>query len=162
MPINIEFSDPLNGWLTDDRNIYRTTDGGINWTQFQNLQSSNHWYFIQDLFILDSNSAWICTLDGRVFSLSLLQSTDENVEPELISYYPNPVSYQLTIELNNEIRGPLSIRIFSIDGKLVSSWHYSGLSQDRLTIDLSSYPGGLYLLNCQGSSISESFKLVKE
>lgn len=162
IPINVEFTDSLSGWLTDDHTIYRTTDGGINWFQFQNLQSSNDWYFITDLYILDSNSAWICTLDGRVFSLSGLQSTDEIAEPELISFYPNPVSDQLTIDLKSPDQDYLVIRIFSIDGKLLVNRQYSSLQQNMLTLDLSSLLSGLYILNIQGSTISKSFKLVKE
>jgi photosystem II stability/assembly factor-like uncharacterized protein len=162
MPIDVEFTSSLNGWLTDNRTIYRTTDGGINWIEFQNLQSSNNGNFIQDLFVLDSLSAWICTLDGRVFSLSSPQGTVELNEPCLISIYPNPVSDQLTIEFNAPVRNDLTIRIYSIDGRFILNKQCSTLEQGRLLLNVSGLSTGLYLVNCQRASISKSCKLVKE
>ena len=29
---DIYFTDPTNGWATQDNNIYRTTNGGVTWT----------------------------------------------------------------------------------------------------------------------------------
>jgi hypothetical protein len=65
------------------------------------------------------------------------------------------------IELKAPDQDYLAIRIFSIDGKLLLSRQYSGFEEDKITLDLSSFSSGLYLLNCQGSSISGSYKLVK-
>jgi photosystem II stability/assembly factor-like uncharacterized protein len=30
---SIDFSDPLSGWLLDSEHVYRTADGGVNWTE---------------------------------------------------------------------------------------------------------------------------------
>jgi photosystem II stability/assembly factor-like uncharacterized protein len=162
MPINIEFSDPLNGWINDRANVYRTYDGGLTWVDSLNFDSENYQDQITDLFLIDSTTVWMCTMDGRVYFYSGLQGTGEIIEPELICFYPNPVSDQLTIEISNEIKDNLTIRIFSIDGKLLINKRYSGLHQDKLILDLSGLSSGLYLLNCQGSSVSKSYKLVKE
>jgi photosystem II stability/assembly factor-like uncharacterized protein len=161
-PEDIIFHDTLNGWITDENRVYRTYDGGESWIETLFADSHSFEHQITDIFALDTLNAWVCTMDGRVFSLSGLQSTDEIKEPELISIYPNPVSDKLTIEINNEIKDNMTIRIFSIDGKLMLSRQYSGLNQDRLILDLSNFSSGLYLLNCQGSSVSKSYKLVKE
>jgi photosystem II stability/assembly factor-like uncharacterized protein len=161
-PANIEFSDALNGWINDRANVYRTYDGGLTWVDSLNFDSENYQDQITDLFLIDSTYVWMCTMDGRVYLYSGLQGTDEIKEPELISFYPNPVSDRLTIEISDKIKDNLTIRIFTIDGKLMLCRQYSGLNQDRLMFDLSGFSTGLYLLNCQGSSVSKSYKLVKE
>jgi photosystem II stability/assembly factor-like uncharacterized protein len=162
MAHNVQFTDTLNGWITSDNNVFRTYDGGDSWYQMLDNNSNNFQHQFTGFFALDTSNAWVCTMDGRIFSLSGLQSTDEIVEPESIGFYPNPVSNQLTIELNNEIKDNLTIRLFSIDGKPILSRQYSGLHHVTLTLDLSNFSSGLYILNCQGSSVSKSYKLVKQ
>jgi photosystem II stability/assembly factor-like uncharacterized protein len=161
-PNNIEFLDSLNGWVTDRYNIYRTYDGGWTWVDSLYLRSENSQSLITDLYLLDSTNAWICTLDGRVFSLALFQGTDEINTSEFVSIYPNPVSSIVTIELSNEIEGDFMISIFSVDGKLLLKRQFSAINNNRLTLDLSSFSTGLYILNIQGKSISGSFKLLKD
>jgi hypothetical protein len=101
-------------------------------------------------------------MDGRVFSLSGPQNINEHDGTTSIKYFPNPVSEQLTIELNDLFQDDLAIRIFSIDGRLIINRLYSSFQQGRLTLDLSSLSTGLYILNVQGSEISKSYKLIKE
>ena len=68
MPINVEFTDSLTGWLTDDRAIYRTTDGGINWSEFHEctiyelLGLYNRSIYPGFQFGLDLHSGWACLL----------------------------------------------------------------------------------------------------
>jgi hypothetical protein len=161
-PVNIAFKDSLSGWMTDKRRIYVTVDGGVSWVEHLDAISSNYAFDLYDLAMLDSNHAWVCTMDGRVFSLSILQGSDEIVKGEEISYYPNPVIDLLTIDLNNNFSDDLMIRIFSIDGKLMMNRHYPDMQNNRLTLDIAGLSIGLYILDIQGSTISRSYKLVKK
>jgi photosystem II stability/assembly factor-like uncharacterized protein len=161
-PINIEFLDSLNGWVTDRYNIYRTYDGGWTWVDSLNIKSENSQSLITDLFLLDSTNAWVSTLDGRVFSLALFQGLEELDPPELLSIYPNPASSSLNIKINDEIEGDLLVRIFSIDGKLILEKEFSLPKNDIITLDMAGLVKGVYILQIQGATISESFKLVKD
>jgi hypothetical protein len=64
----------------------------------------------------------------------------------------------LTTGLYND----LTIRKFSIDGRLIINRQYSGVQKDRLTLDFSSLSTGLYILNVQGSKIFKSYNLIKK
>jgi photosystem II stability/assembly factor-like uncharacterized protein len=161
-PQNIEFSDPMNGWITDRVNVYRTYDGGWTWTDSLNFESDNYQDELTDFFLKDTSHAWICTMDGRIFSLSLFQGTEDINAPELFSIYPNPVSNIVTIEVSRAIKENMMICIFSVDGKLLLKGQFSAQNSNKLTLDLSGFSQGLYILNIKGQSISNSFKLLKD
>jgi hypothetical protein len=71
---------------------------------------------------------------------------------ENLRIYPNPVNSQLTIEM--EIAEEKEYRIYSIIGELVSRGR---LNSNINTIDLSSLPQNVYVLNIDNHSI----KLIK-
>jgi hypothetical protein len=84
-------------------------------------------------------------------------SIQEAQQSEAISISPNPSKGMFNLSLPSELKGQLEIK--SIDGKIL----YSELiSSTKLTIDLSNYSSGLYILNItdsKGKKIVE--KLMK-
>lgn len=84
-------------------------------------------------------------------------SIQEAQQSEAISISPNPSKGMFNLSLPSEIKGQLEVK--SIDGKIL----YSELiSSTKLTIDLSNYASGLYILNVtdnKGKKIVE--KLMK-
>jgi photosystem II stability/assembly factor-like uncharacterized protein len=160
-PQNIEFADTLNGWITDRANVYRTNDGGWTWLDSTNLDSENQQDIITDLYLLDSTNAWICTMDGRVYSLSIEMGDHENNPAEAIKLFPNPVSTVLSIEFNRKIEDEILIEIYSMEGKLVSSTNLFSSSGNRSEINMSNAPGGIYFVRILNSTIHETYKIVK-
>jgi photosystem II stability/assembly factor-like uncharacterized protein len=161
-PEYLSFADAYHGWIADKYKLFYTSDGGDSWNEILDAHSANFMDEITDLFVLDSANAWICTLDGRVFSCSDLLEINENSPIPAIKLYPNPVKDQLNIELNGVNQNDYNLRIFSIDGKLMLSKYLktNGLSQ-IITLDLSGYSNSIYFLNILGKDIYESFKIVK-
>jgi photosystem II stability/assembly factor-like uncharacterized protein len=160
-PQNIEINDSQNGWLTDRANVYRTYNGGWDWVDSLNMESENYSDELSDFFLMDTTHAWICTMDGRVFTLALFQGTDEIKSTESISIYPNPVTDNLAININVEIEGDLWVRLFSVDGKLLIERILPADQNITIFIDVANLPQGVYLVQVRGGQIVQNSKLVK-
>jgi hypothetical protein len=77
-----------------------------------------------------------------------------------ISLYPNPTSSSIT--LNSKAASFTSndkLEVFSITGELQYS---SPITTSETTVDLSTYPVGIYLLNANVNGIYQIFKIVKQ
>lgn len=85
----------------------------------------------------------------RCVTTSLIEHSSAQ---ENFRVYPNPMNSQLTLEM--EIADEKEFRIYSIIGELVSSGR---LNSNFSTIDLSSLPSNVYVLNIDNHSI----KLIK-
>jgi len=159
-PVNISFSSPLTGWLSDRRKVYKSEDGGLSWSEFLDVHSSNSYYDINDLCMLDESHAWICTADGRVFALSGSQSIEESISTPHTKVFPNPASDLLTITSDQTGAPEMDIRLVSINGKALLLRKGLKNSGHSFCIDVSGYPPGMYLLNVSGSNFSDWKKVI--
>lgn len=88
-------------------------------------------------------------------------SIDESVRPEWVRLLPNPVSTNLTLEIDNEFRhNDLAIEIIALNGQILSTYQ-SGYSY-RVKIPVRDLPKGLYFLRITGDQKSITKKFVKE
>ncbi|AZQ64061.1 carbohydrate-binding protein [Flammeovirga pectinis] len=74
----------------------------------------------------------------------------------IISYYPNPVTHSLTIdlpELNQKVV------VFNLDGKVIGTFE---LGQGKSVIDMSMYQSGIYFINIQNDQYTKQLKVVKQ
>lgn len=81
-----------------------------------------------------------------------------------IDFYPNPVKTDLSLTINNSLKGNTTIRIYGIDGKLLIS---KQLNKDNETIStlipVSRLTKGVYVLEVQvGDEIKETKKFIKQ
>lgn len=122
----------------------KVTGGGHDWPgSFGNMTidaSEEIWQFVSRY---DINGLIGCVTT----SLNEYSSTQENYR-----VYPNPVNSQLTVEM--EIAEEKEFRIYSTIGELMLSGR---LNSNISTIDLSSLPPNVYILNISNHSI----KLIK-
>lgn len=122
----------------------KVTGGGHDWPgSFGNMTidaSEEIWQFVSRY---DINGLIGCVTT----SLNEYSSTQENYR-----VYPNPVNSQLTVEM--EIAEEKEFRIYSTIGELMLSGR---LNSNINTIDLSSLPPNVYILNISNHSI----KLIK-
>jgi hypothetical protein len=85
-----------------------------------------------------------------------LKQSDAATAP-VVSVWPTVVTNEVNAAINNS--DEYDVRIVNLSGKLMFSslrCHY------KTTINLSTYPKGLYILNIRGNKLNKSFKLVKE
>lgn len=77
-----------------------------------------------------------------------------------IRFYPNPVEDVLNVDLSGLYK-ELNYRLLNLKGSEVMRGRLS--TATRLTLDLSSLPSGVYVLDLQGSGgLAEQMKVVKE
>lgn len=119
--------------------------GGHDWPgSFGNMTidaSAEIWNFVSSYDI-----------DGLI-GCTTTSINEKNSSQENYKVYPNPLNSELSIEI--EKAKEKEFRIFSTTGKLVSS---GKLNSKINTIDLSSLPPNVYILNIDNQSI----KLIKE
>lgn len=68
-----------------------------------------------------------------------------------ISIYPNPTGNRLTIEWNQDIKEKVSLRLVSIDGRMVKS-ETAFPANKKLLLDLSDLVSGVYFIEVQSGS----------
>ncbi|PHN05774.1 SdrD B-like domain-containing protein [Flavilitoribacter nigricans] len=75
--------------------------------------------------------------------------------------YPNPVRQKATLELFEVGEEEMNFKLLTITGQVLQTWKASADDQ-RIEMDLGSYPGGVYFLKIDyGSDRTETLRLVK-
>jgi photosystem II stability/assembly factor-like uncharacterized protein len=157
----VDFRDVMNGWVICEDDVYRTYDGGSNWNKVLTNNSTNFQNQFTGFFALDTGNAWICSMDGRVFSCADFVGIEEDEPVSDLNIYPNPVHDLLYIQLISSDMGDLSLKLFSIDGKLLFVKEFLNFQEEKITLDFSDYSPGIYFLNLQGTYNSSCFKVIK-
>ncbi len=70
----------------------------------------------------------------------------DNLNSPKLSIYPNPSTGIVTCELN-KVYNKVEINVYSVTGELMKTKYYSGM--DKITIDLSNLPEGLYIISTE-------------
>ncbi|MBN2215114.1 MAG: hypothetical protein JW723_12800 [Bacteroidales bacterium] len=107
-------------WAGTEIGIFESTDNGVSWHYADNgLPAVSVWQmFIQD------NHVIVATHGRGIWSLDLnLVNNPEYIAgpDEDLTLYPNPNRGSFYLELNNEYRGEVSMRIHGLDGRLIYS-----------------------------------------
>lgn len=79
-----------------------------------------------------------------------------------IKLYPTFVDANLYIDLTGEIEGETTIEIFSTLGTKVFSTSKNISTSDKITLNLSTLPKGLYVCNLKIGSTSSTWKFIKK
>ncbi len=156
----VDFKDMMNGWITCDDNVYRTYDGGFTWAEVLTNGTSFQNQFT-GFFALDTVAAWVCSMDGRVFSCADFVEIGEDEKPDEIIIYPNPARDFIVIDLNNQNISQVSASIYSYDGKILLMKDLSGIMENKIRLDISSFPPGIYFVKIKGENFSFSEKILK-
>jgi hypothetical protein len=82
------------------------------------------------------------------------------VDLDAIAFYPNPVGNQLTYVLPFPIQSH-SLVVRSITGQLIVKQAFGNVLSTN-TVDVSTWPAGIYIITVASSSISKNFKIVKQ
>ena len=95
----------------------------------------------------------------RLFSNdNILNLETVNLQDKL-TVYPNPATTQIYIDLEKVINYS-DVQIYNLDGKLLYSQDHS--NTNHITINMSSFSKGIYILRLQSDKREESLKIIKK
>ncbi|NMM49664.1 PKD domain-containing protein [Marinigracilibium pacificum] len=89
----------------------------------------------------------------------------ENSSFEKVSFYPNPVTSIMNIELTDRFANgdqPLEVEIYEINGRSVGFKEYSNSSSKMIQLRVDDLKKGIYLLTLKNGDEFEYFKFIKE
>lgn len=85
---------------------------------------------------------------------------DETILASYITLYPNPASNEIILE-PSDISGICLIRIMDLTGRTVTADTYSISKQERIQIDVSQFPDGIYILHFLAGNEHGTLRFVK-
>jgi hypothetical protein len=95
------------------------------------------------VMVTDGNG---CTSNGSIYVDSLVMGiANPNLENQL-TIYPNPTNGNLTIEINGNQNEATAIEIYSLTGKMITDLKFRYNTSNKITIDLTRQPIGLYFV----------------
>lgn len=124
----------------------------LGWT-FQNSGVTEH---LNDICMLNEMEGWAVGNNGTLLHYSPYISVNEQKTPDFY-IYPNP-AYENLIVQNDNSASFNKIQIHRVDGNIVLKKNFSGKSQ--LSIDVSKYKKGLYLVTAIGNSKKSVKKIL--
>ncbi len=90
-------------------------------------------------------------------TVSFLADADDLLDEASFELFPNPISSQLTLKLNDEI-GECTVSIYSIEGKLIRQYPVEGITMKFNLGDLSA---GEYILQLATKRAKGSKAFIK-
>lgn len=96
------------------------------------------------------------------FDLIILNAQNGASADHKLSVYPNPVVYLLNIRCPEDIEGETTFRMYDMGGNLVYAEKTVIAAGALKTLDLSSYPSGVYILEMEYEGGKMNTKVVKQ
>lgn len=96
------------------------------------------------------------TLTTSVINEPVTEVLDVNV-------YPNPISELLNIQINHSSISRILVTIFDVQGKIIYTAEYAGIS-NIIGINTASFASGIYILTMrdQNKNLLGSYKIIKQ
>lgn len=150
-----------------DRMVF-SVDDVVHYTYEPQEQNQETWPFDEEQYLL-LNIAIEPSIDPtftesameidyvRVYQESAVSSSDMMPKPK-ITFSPNPTSSRLTLESPAEAVGS-SLIIYDAQGRVVQS---KSIESERMTLDVSHWPRGMYFLQQGKNGRKQTFTLVKQ
>ena len=85
----------------------------------------------------------------------------ENYIHVIAKTYPNPVTDQLTLDFGRDPVNDLNVRIYNSLGVFIKEFDLKESSVEEFTIDMKSYPAGIYLVRVESSGNISEYKIIK-
>ena len=160
---NIHFININTGYIGRHNNVYKTTNGGLNWVRnFPRTGSLNGLFMTSEdtCYIVGDNGAILRTT-ANVFGIRQLG----NVIPEkynLYQSYPNPFNPKVTIKFDIAENSDVKLVIYDLLGReittLVSDKLNSGIYQ--IEWNASNYTSGIYFYRLKAGDYSSAKKMI--
>ncbi len=148
----VNYPDENNDDISDDLFVVPVvTNRGYTGTNSTFVQKSSVWYTATE--ILNFNTAL------PIQPVSCLVDIEEvTIDKNSIDVYPNPTSGILNINFANAVNEEVSVEIYDVIGKLMSQRSYN--SSSELTMDISNYPEGMYIIKVSTPSFITNKKIT--
>ncbi len=152
----IYFTTDLEGWYHGGWKVYHTFDGGETWVNEQNLGET-----IYSMFFLDKNTGWLGGDKGLVATYASTVSAGEGQQSRsLVLIFPNPAESQVEVSVPDEQGQILNLTVYDVRGRKVRQ--LTGLNAgNRVRVNVSELPGGLYFVEVETGSGRYFARLVK-
>jgi hypothetical protein len=108
--------------------------------------------------LLDDKIAWYENKRGD-FPVGIKPSTLPNAAANTLHLYPNPTHDQVVVESPQNEGKPYTLSLYSIEGRLL--WQSSSITHSLATVDMGTYPSGMYLLQWQGEQQTIAARCIK-
>ncbi len=121
-----------------------------------------HTYYSKNLFeVKQIASNGTCDPDTLTVMIDMRNGTgiDEKELIPALTLFPNPTRNKVTLLWNTVPQNPMNIRIISITGQLFYSREFS--PSQELTLDLSEFPVGLYILQIASGILIRNEQIMK-
>ncbi len=128
------------GWYVDDVQLYG------NYVTIENVACMEN----QDGEEICSN---VVTLVSGIVS-----STNDAAPTARIALYPNPTSGLFTLQVDTEALQPVTLKIYSADGRLLQSPAFN--ANDKQQIDLSAFGQGVYFAKITAGELQTVRKVI--
>ncbi len=147
-----------------------SVDGNVHYTYNPAVKNADTWPYDKDQYLL-MNIAIQSSIDEN-FTESAMEidyvriydngyvSVPQDESLEKIRFYPNPVKDNLTLDLPAKT-GAENVSIYSMEGKLVRSYHGVSGKREIVLNDISDLHEGIYLFRIIGNERAHDLKLVK-
>jgi photosystem II stability/assembly factor-like uncharacterized protein len=138
-------------YLATTNGIFRSTNKGLNWTEFNNKLSNNKINFLK--FDTLTNTLYAGTnglglISCKLSATSSIENDDQIGNSSNVSLYPNPTNETLNISLKND-ENIQNVQVFDILGNKISI----PCNANQVSIDLAKFQlqSGAYLVQIQSN-----------
>lgn len=144
--------DVVNNSNGSHPDVLASNDGGITFTVDTAGLPANSFGTVASRRMLFYNNGLFIAFSNGIFKKSVSTSIESLNSKTNYSIYPNPTKDAFFISnLNNDEK----IQVSDIKGKLL-------LNQTKNSIDLSSFPNGMYFIQIISNTNSQTFKVIKQ
>lgn len=147
------------GWMSSRWVSASTGDGFV---RLQNVWQPSYYQHIENLLGYDQygtiNTAWMSAQWALEVVLKSAEEQSEKHAISDISYMPNPVVSELTIELNGNSFTQLNV--YDITGKLCYSEQLDA-DQVSVLVNMETLKQGIYMVRLSGNQNNQLFKVIK-
>lgn len=121
---------------------------------FQNQVDTLKWWIRNRITWMDAN------MPGNCWNLAV---NDQNIEDNLFDIYPNPANDEITIGFNFPSNEKIGVEIYDPLGKKMQSLPPKNFTpgQNKLSIDISDLPAGVYFIQLTSGTGSATKRIVK-
>lgn len=155
-------------WTAD--HLIFSVDGNVHFTYDPPIKNAETWPFDAEQYLI-LNTAIESSVDPtftlsamevdyvRVYQTSVV-SVAESQLGQSIKAYPNPFENELTIELSHLTNDPVTVTVYSLEGKRLQTW-MQGNIEKHLTLPLGHLKSGVYLISVEVGQTIYRVKVIK-